>query len=81
MRTTLNIDDEALTAIRKYAKERSISLGEATSDLVHRGLETLPKFRMKNGWVIIDAPLVGAEEEAEQAEYDEEYRRAISIGR
>ena len=32
-RTTLNIDDEALLVIRKYAEEREIWLGRAASDL------------------------------------------------
>jgi hypothetical protein len=34
MRTTLNIEDEALLVIKKYAEERAIPLGRAASDLV-----------------------------------------------
>ena len=84
MRTTLNIDDDALDAIKKYADERDISLGQAASDLVHRGAESLPQFKTKNGWVVYDlpsdAPALTSEtlEEWETAEYDEEYRRAFS---
>jgi hypothetical protein len=56
MRTTLNIEDEALQVIKRYAEERKISLGQAVSDLVHRGAESLPGFRTKNGWVVFEPP-------------------------
>jgi hypothetical protein len=84
MRTTINIEDDALAVIKKYADERDISLGQAASDLVHRGAESLPQFKTKNSWVIFDVPAgtppFNNEEltEWEQADYDEEYRRAVS---
>ena len=84
MRTTLNIEDEALAAIRKYAEEREISLGQAASDLVHRGVESLPQFKTKNGWVVFDLPSGTPSltnemlEEWEKAEREEEHRRAFS---
>ena len=84
MRTTLNIEDEALSVIKKYAEVRHVSLGQAASDLVHRGAESLPKFKMKNGWVQLgipagSPPLTGElVDQWEKEEYDEEYRRAIS---
>ena len=87
MRTTLNIEPDALVAIRKYAEERAISMGQAASDLVHRGAETVPQFKMKNGWVLFDlppgAPPLTSEvvHQWEKAEYEEEYRRAVSPGR
>ncbi len=40
MRTTLNIDEDALNAVRKYAEERHISLGEAATTLIARGPQT-----------------------------------------
>ncbi len=55
MRTTRNIDEEALTEVRKYAKQRSISLGEAATSLICRGAASLPQFRTKNGWVLFEA--------------------------
>jgi hypothetical protein len=79
MRTTLNIEEEALLVIKRYADEREISLGRAASDLIHRGAESIPQFNRKNGWVIFDAP--ASEDmvrEGEEAEYDEEFRRALS---
>ncbi len=84
MRTTLNIEDDALLVIKKYAEDRSISLGQAASDLVHRGAESLPEFKMKNGWVVFEippgVPPITNETlaEAEKADYEEEYRRAFS---
>ena len=84
MRTTLNIDEEALVVIRHFAEERAISLGQAASDLVHRGAGSIPQFKTKNGWVVFDLPpdappltnemLDGLEE----AGYDEERRLAFS---
>jgi hypothetical protein len=84
MRTTLNIDDDALSVIKKYAEEREISLGQAASDLVHRGAENLPQFKTKNGWVIFETPPGGPPlrketlDEWEQEDHREEQRRAFS---
>jgi len=87
MRTTLNIDDEALAEVRKYADERRISLGEAASSLISRGAVSLPKFEMKNGWVILKstpgAPPVTTESiaQAEEEYLEEEYLRAFPARR
>lgn len=84
MRTTLNIEDDALLEIKNYAQVREISLGQAASDLVHRGAAGLPRFKTKNGWVVFELPpdtLPLTNEmldDWEKAEYDEEYRRALS---
>ena len=84
MRTTLNIEDEALSLIKKYAEEREISLGQAASDLVHRGAGSLPQFKTKNGWVVFElppgTPPITSEtlDEWEKAEHEEEHRRAFS---
>ncbi len=84
MRTTLNVEEEALSVIKKYADEREILLGQATSDLVHLGAGSLPQFKMKNGWVVFDLP-VGTPpltnkklDEWENAEQAEEHRLAFS---
>ena len=37
MRTTLNLDDDAFELAKNYAKDRSITLGKALSELVRRG--------------------------------------------
>jgi len=84
VRTTINIDDSAFHAIQRYAEEHGVSLGKATSDLVHRGVESLPEFKTKNGWVIFERPpgsppiTPGLVTALEEEGYDEEFQRAIS---
>lgn len=39
MRTTLNLEPDILSAARKIADARAVSLGKAVSDLIRRGLE------------------------------------------
>lgn len=84
MRTTLNIEDDALLVIKQYADERAISLGQAASDLIHRGAESLPQFKMKNGWVIFDIPVEKSEltnetlHVWEAEDLEQEYLRAVS---
>lgn len=84
MRTTINIEDDAIVMIKNYAQEREISLGQAASDLIHRGVESLPRFAMKDGWVVFDLPpgspalTSDAVAAAEEADYLEEHRRAFS---
>lgn len=50
MRTTLSIDPEVLTAAKKIAAARSISLGKAISELAKRGLEVRAKVGKRNGF-------------------------------
>jgi hypothetical protein len=70
--------------IKKDADERNMSLGQGAPDLVPRGVENLPEFKTKNGWVVFDLPpgtppLTNEKlEEWERADLDEEYRRAVS---
>jgi hypothetical protein len=84
MRTTLNIEDEAVSVIRKYAEEREVSLGQAASDLIYKGAESLPNFKTKNGWVVFELPPGTPEitnetlDEWEKEEHEEEHRRAFS---
>ncbi len=84
VRTTLNIDDEALSVLKKYAGDRQISLGQAASDLVQRGALSLPQFETKNGWVVFDLPpgtppLTNEMlDDWEKTDYEEEHRRAFS---
>ena len=75
----MNIEEGAMVMLKRYAEDREISLGQAASDLIHRGMESRPRFETKNGWVVFDVP-AGPDivPESEQAEYDEEYRRAFS---
>lgn len=84
MRTTLNIEDEVLSRLKKYAAEREISLGQAASDLIYRGAESLPNLKTKNGWVVFELP-PGAPpltnqilDEWEKSEHEEEHLHAFS---
>lgn len=43
MRTTLNIEDDVLRAVRSLADERQTSLGEVVSDLLRRALAPEPR--------------------------------------
>jgi hypothetical protein len=57
MRTTLTLDPEVLQAARSLARARSISIGDAVSQLARRGLERerdipdngIPHFRVSKG--------------------------------
>lgn len=56
MRTTLNLDDEALELAKEYAHSRSLNLGKAVSQLVRRGLTARCPTRRVNGLLIFDPP-------------------------
>ncbi len=56
MRTTLNLDTDVLRLLKNYASDRSVSLGDAVSELVRRGLETPVQMRMVNGFYVVDIP-------------------------
>lgn len=87
MRTTLNIEDETLAKLKKYAEDRRMSLGQAASSLIERGVESVPKFKTRNGFALIESPPGSPEiteellDKWEAEEYEEEYKRAMSLGR
>jgi Arc/MetJ family transcription regulator len=56
MRTTINLDDDVLTAVKQYAESRSVALGKAVSDLVRRGITASRPTRLKNGLHIVELP-------------------------
>jgi len=56
MRTTINVDDEVLEEVTRYAESRCITLGKAVSDLVRKGLETRHPTRLVNGIRVFDLP-------------------------
>ncbi len=49
MRTTINIDDDLVKVARSIARERGISLGQAVSVLIRRGLGSKVEYSLKNG--------------------------------
>jgi hypothetical protein len=54
MRTTLNLDDDALELLREYSHTRSLALGKAASELVRLGAASPTPTRLVNGFVIFD---------------------------
>lgn len=56
MRTTLNLDDDALTMAKQYARNRSVGLGKAVSDLVRRGINAPRATKIVNGLHVADLP-------------------------
>jgi hypothetical protein len=56
MRTTLNLEDDALKIIRDYSETRSMALGKAASELVRRGANTPVPTRLVDGFVVFDIP-------------------------
>lgn len=54
MRTTLAIDDDVLTQIRRLAESRSTSLGKMVSHLLRRALETDCPSITVNGLTVLD---------------------------
>ncbi|MFZ1166784.1 MAG: hypothetical protein WBX04_04435 [Candidatus Sulfotelmatobacter sp.] len=56
MRTTLNLDDDAVKILREYSETRSLGLGKAASELVRKGAASPTPTRMVNGFVVFDVP-------------------------
>ncbi len=57
MRTTVNLDDDILRVADKLAESRTISRGEAISELARRGVrqvrQPLP-IKLRNGFAVLD---------------------------
>lgn len=87
MRTTLNIDDEAWAEVRKYAGQCSISLSEAATKLIFRGVLNQPKFQLEKGWALLTSspgsPPLNNERvrQVEEEDLDEELGHALSARR
>jgi hypothetical protein len=54
MRTTWNVDNELVGAVKDYARTRSISSGEAASQLIRRGLKAGIGIRYEQGIPVFD---------------------------
>jgi len=54
MRTTVSIDDEVLEQARRYAEERSLSVGEAVTELIRKAFRTPTPTKMVNGLCVFD---------------------------
>jgi hypothetical protein len=59
MRTTLNLDDDALKILREYSETRSLALGKAASELVRKGANAPVQMQMVNGFCTVVLPKGG----------------------
>lgn len=66
MRTTLNLDDDALKLVREYSRVRSIDMGKATSELVRKGARAPIQMEMVNGFWRVVLPKGGKKITSEQ---------------
>lgn len=56
VRTTLALDDDAMTLVRGYAKAHDVSMGAAASELIRRGAKFRLGVRVMNDIPVLDAP-------------------------
>ena len=56
MRTTLELDDDAMNVIQAYAQSNRVSLGKAASELVRRGFQYQLEPRKLNGVPVFQVP-------------------------
>ena len=68
MRTTLQIDDDVLSAARQLASQRHVSVGRIVSELARKGLRPSPPYRYTDDFPVFevreDAAVFGPEEVA-----------------
>jgi hypothetical protein len=56
MRITLTLDHDVFEIVKQYAKNRSVGLGKAVSELVRRGYTVPRPTRVVNGVQVFDLP-------------------------
>ena len=56
MRTTLNLEEDAMAAAQAYARARAIKLGQAVSELIRRGSAEKVAMKQVNGVWVFDLP-------------------------
>ncbi|MCB0006716.1 MAG: CopG family transcriptional regulator [Anaerolineales bacterium] len=56
MRTTVNIDDDVLDAIRELARRKRLTMGQILSDLARQSLTRHIKADTRNGVPLFPAP-------------------------
>ena len=66
MRTTLNLDDDAVKILREYSQTRSLALGKAASELVRKGVNAPVEVRLVNGFWTVVLPKGGKKITTEQ---------------
>jgi hypothetical protein len=66
MRTTLNLDDDALKILREYSETRSLALGKAASELVRKGANAPLQMENVNGFWSVVLPKGGKKVTSEE---------------
>ena len=56
MRTTLSIDDEVLELVKQYAEDRSMTVGDAVTELIRKAFRTPTPTKILNGLRVFDLP-------------------------
>ena len=56
MRTTLNLEDDAVATAQAYARARAIKLGQAVSELIRRGSSGKMAMKQVDGVWVFDLP-------------------------
>ena len=56
MRTTLSLEDDAVEAVKAFARGNRLPLGKAASELIRRGARYRLTRRMRNGLPVFDVP-------------------------
>jgi hypothetical protein len=56
VRTTLNLEDDAVKTAQAYASRHRLSLGRAASELIRRGARYQLATKKVNGLPVFDAP-------------------------
>ena len=56
MRTTLNLEDDAIATARAYAHARAIKIGQAVSELIRRGSSGKASMKQVEGVWVFDLP-------------------------
>lgn len=59
MRTTLELDDDLLTAAKRLARQKGVSLGQVISELARQSLQTGAPLKVRNG-ALLFVPKSGA---------------------
>lgn len=66
MRTTLNLDDDALEILREYSQTRSLALGKAASELVRKGASAPLQMETVDGFCRVVLPKGGRKVSSEE---------------
>jgi hypothetical protein len=71
MRTTLNLEPDALQAAKAKAAHENVALGKAVSELILQALRTTTPTRAKSGAVFRSAGGIYTAEQVEEARDDD----------